>query len=256
MTALDHNTMFAWRKTSFGRIRKVPVTEAERWQELAKPYGARKGRDWTHEELDHLVTLLDQGHDYDAIARRLGRTRTAIQVKVKRARCTMTGRPTVLTAREVAALLGKGCSKSVTRWISDGWLTARGAVCNGRRIWRICWDDLMAFLQDARYWPAWDPARISDADLRQELTALRADAGRWLSQTEIAARYCVTVAAVGQWIQKGWLRAVRYGNHLVNERDLDGWVPPCERSKAGIPKAMGRRVEGHRAIVAYERRAA
>lgn len=263
MTALDHNTMFAWRSTSFGRIRKVPPFEAECWGELER-YAVyprnRRRRDWTHDEVSHLVTLLDQGLDYDAIARRLGRTRTAIQVKVKRARCAMTRRPTVLTAREVAALLGKGCAKSVTRWIADGHLKARAAICNGRRIWRICWDDLMTFLHNPAHWCCWDAARITDAELRQELLDLRTEDGRRLTQGEVAARYHVGRDAVQQWLDKGFLPFVHSGggkgNRMIRERDLIGWVAPCERSKAGIPKAMGRKIVGTATIVAYERRAA
>lgn len=261
MRTLDHNTMFAWRRTSFGRMRKVPPLEGARWPDYRRrPIMTARRRDWTYEEVDHLVTLLDAGHDYDHIAHRLGRTRTAIIIKTKRLNCKMTRRPTVLTAREVARVLGKGCSKAVVRWVADGRLRARASVCNGRRIWRVCWDDLMAFLRDPSHWCCWDAARITDPDLRQELLALRAGDGPWLTQGEVAARYHVGRETVGQWLDKGFLPFVHSGggkgNRMIRERDLAGWVAPCERSKAGIPKAMGRRVVGSAAIVGYERRAA
>lgn len=263
MTTLDHKTMFAWRTASFGRIRKVPPSEAERWRELdryARYPRARANRDWTHEEIDRLVALLDKGYGYDAIARKLGRSRTAIVVKTKRLRCKMTRRPTVLTAREVARLLGKGCSKSVVAWVKAGYLQARAVVCNGRRIWRICWDDLMTFLHNPVFWCCWDAARISDPDLRTELLALRATDGRYLTQREVAAQFHVGVETVGQWLDKGFLPYIHSGagkgNRMIRERDIDGWVPPCERLKAGIPKGMGRRVVGRTEIVAYEREAA
>lgn len=263
MTTLDYNTQFAWRKASFGRIRKVPPVEAARWRELDR-YAVhprnRRNRDWTHDEISHLVTLLDQGLDYDTIARRLGRTRIAILIKTKRLGCNMTKRPTVLTARAVAQLLGKGCAKSVTRWIADGLLTARASVCNGRRIWRVTWDDLMTFLHDPAHWCCWDAARITDTELRQELLALRADDGPWLTQGEVAARYHVGREAVQQWLDKGFLPFVHSGggkgNRMIRERDLVGWVAPCQRSRKGIPLGMGRRVVGGVAIVSYERRAA
>lgn len=255
--ALDHKTQFAWRPTSFGQIRKVPATEAQHWGELGRykvyPRQRTRGDDWTHEEISRLVAFLDQGYDYDACAQKLGRTPGAIRVKVKRLRCPMSKRPTVLTARAVAQLLGKGCVKSVVRWIERGTLKGH----NAGRFWRVCWDDLMLFLCDERSWPMWDAARITDSDLRAEMLALRAHEGAYLTQAEVARRYHVGVGAVVQWLDKGWLPFVHSGggrgNRMIRERDLEGWVPPCERSKAGIPKRMGRRVVGNAAIVGYQR---
>lgn len=246
----DRTTMFAWRATDFGRLRKVPPFEAARWRHQRRRIATARRRDWTREEIDRLVDLLDAGLGYDAIAARLGRTPTAIRIKVTRLDCRMLRRSTVLTARDVARLLGKGCSKSVTRWIALGWLTASASECNGTRIWRIRWDDLMMFLRTRRTWPAWEVDRVTDPDLRAELQALRADDGPWLTPGEVARRLGVTDSAVSQWVRKGFIPAVRYGNWHINARDLEGFVPPCERSKAGIPRGMGRRVVGKTAIEA------
>jgi Holliday junction resolvasome RuvABC endonuclease subunit len=101
---VDRNTQFACRPAPFGSIRKVPAIEARRWRNTRARINSALRRDWTHEEVDRLVTMLDAGHDYDYCARQLRRTRTAIVVKTKRIRCKMLRRPTVLTAREVAAL--------------------------------------------------------------------------------------------------------------------------------------------------------
>ena len=251
MKTIDQKTQFAWRQTSFGSIRTVPAFEGARWPAYQRrSIQTHRRRDWTHEEVDRLVTMLDAGHDYNHCARQLRRTRTAIVVKTNRLRRKMTKRPTVLTARETARLIGKKCAKSVVWWIDAGWLKARAADCQGRRIWRICWDDLMTFLHNDQYWMAWSADRITDADLRAEMLALRATKPRWLTQTEVAQRYSVTVEAVGQWIAKGFLPAARYGNHYIREDALLGWVPPCARSKAGIPKTMGRAVVGANMIVA------
>lgn len=258
---LDHKTQFAWRAAPFGRARKVPHAEARRWRELGTyAVHPRRGarNDWTHEEISRLVTLLDQGHGYDECAARLGRTRSAIWIKVKRLRLALTKRPTVLTARDVARLLGKrGSEKAIARWIRSGLLKGRSVTTGTRCIWRVCYDDLMTFLRDERSWCLWDAARVTDDDVRAEMSALRAHEGRYLTQGEVAARYCVGVAAVGQWLDKGWLPYLHSGggkgNRMVRERDLASWVPPCERSKAGIPKRMGRRVVGNAAIVGYER---
>ncbi len=250
----DAKTQFATKHAPFGRIRKVPPFEGARWpmyQRTAIKTNLR--RDWTHEEVDRLVTMLDAGHDYDYCARQLRRTPTAIVVKAKRVRCRMLRRPTVLTAREVARLLGKGCAKSVVYWIGAGWLKAKAATSSARTIWRICWDDLMAFLQNENYWMAWNAERITDPDLRAEYRTLRATRPRWLTIGAVARRYHVISNTVGQWIEKGFLPAARYGNWYIREDTIDGWVPPCDRSRAGIPKGMGRAVVGKRAIVARVR---
>jgi helix-turn-helix protein len=250
MKSLDSKTQFARKPAPFGSIRKVPPFEGQRWPTYQRRAIQTNRRDWTHEDVDRLVTMLDAGHDYDHCARQLRRTRVAIVVKTKRLRCTMTKRPTVLTARDVARLIGKGCSKSVTWWIDAGWIKARAADMRGRRIWRVCWDDLIVFLRDPRYWMTWDAARITDPELRAEMLALRVDAPRWLTIGEVARRYCVISNTVWQWIEKGFLPAMRYGNWYIREDALLGWMPPCERSKAGIPKAMGRAVVGNSMIVA------
>jgi helix-turn-helix protein len=252
MKTIDQKTQFAWKPAPFGRIRKVPPFEGAKWpiyQRRAIKTNLR--RDWTHEDMDRLVSLLDAGFDYDYCARQLRRTRTAIVVKTKRMRCKMTTRPTVLTAREVSRLMGVPCAKTVVRWITQGWLKAKPAVSQGRKIWRVCWDDLMAFLEREEAWISWWPERITDADIRARAQALRQE--RLLTQGEVAARFHVGVETVGQWLDKGWLPFRRYGargNRMVPESALLGWIPPCQRSKAGIPKAMGRRVVGANAIIA------
>ena len=247
MRTIDQKTQFAPKRTSFGSIRKVPPFEGARWKNGRAPINSPLRRDWTHEDVDRLVAMLDNGRDYDYCARQLRRTRTAIIVKTKRLKCKMTNRPTVLTAREVARVLGVSCAKTVAGWIDQGWLKARRAG----RIWRITWDDLMAFLENPAGWISWEPERITDVDVREQARALRHD--RLLTQGEVAARYHVGVETVGQWLDKGWISAQRYGargNRMIPESALLGWVPPCERSKAGIPKRMGRAVVGARMIVA------
>ena len=231
----DARTMFAWKPAPFGSIRKAPNHEGQRWPRYQRrAHRTAKRRDWTHDEVEHLTTLLDAGHDYTTIGRRLGRTRVAVQIKVKRLHSAMTKRPTVLTAREVARLLGKGCAKSVVWWIEAGWLVGNARRTIGRterRIWAVQWGDLMTFLREPRFWMAWSPERITDADLRVEMTALRAGQPCWLTQGEVARRCHVSIEAVGQWITKGFLASQRYGNHYIWSADLDGWAPPCQRPR-------------------------
>jgi excisionase family DNA binding protein len=109
-------------------------------------------------------------------------------------------------------------------------------------------------MERPEHWMAWDAERVTGEALREWARELRRGKPRWLTPGEVAERYGVTFEAVGQWVAKGWIPATRYGNWWVSEADLEGWVVPCERSKAGIPKASGRRVEGKAAIVPAEPR--
>lgn len=213
-----------------------------------------KGRDWPKADEDRLIELLEQGHGYDELARRFKRTRVAIILKCRRLGIRVTTSLATLSARDVAKLVGKKCSKSVVYWIEQGWLPARNAGGAGHHaLWRGQWDDLTAFLEQREHWMAWDAEAVTDLPLREWAQELRAAAGgRWLSIGEVARRYCVDSRAVNQWIRRGWLSATRYGNWWVWSADLEGWVAPCERPRAGIPKGTGRRLEGGSGVVAAE----
>lgn len=189
-------------------------------------------RYWTARETDQLINLVEQGYGYAAIAKRLRRTETAVVQRAKRIGVQITTTNATLSALDVAAHLGIPCSKVVSGWIRRGWLKARGAGTPPRVLWRITWEDLTAFLENEAYWIAWRPDRIPDLALREWAQELRAKEERLLSQSDVARRYHVTVKAVGQWIDKGWLPAVRYGNRRVPASALDGFVPPCMRTAA------------------------
>lgn len=185
-------------------------------------------RPWMPKEIDQLQNLIDQGFSYDAIARKMGRTRDSIVVKSKRLHYRVLTTPESMTASEVANLLGVKCEKTVIRWIKFRWLRGMNAGTEQKPLWRIPVLSLYEFLEESRYWMAWHPDHVTEATLREYCQELRADKPRWLRQTEVAQRYHVDVGTVGQWIQKGYLPSARYGNHWVNEADLVGWVPPCE----------------------------
>lgn len=251
--AVDYKTVFAWKQTPFGRIRKVPRFEGERWQNHRSPSQSPLRRGWSMDEVDRMIDLFDAGLGYDAVAEKLGRSPVSVRVKAKRARCVMLRRVTVLSASDVAALIGKRCNKTVTWWITAGWLPATAATSGSKYIWRIRYDDLLMFLHNPDYWMAWDATRITDADLRAEMLALRATGPRWLTCGEIARRLHVGHAAVNDWIHQGLLPARRYGNWYVQEADLDGFVIPSARSRSGIPKWAKRLVVGKDQVIAGER---
>jgi excisionase family DNA binding protein len=180
---------------------------------------------WTPQELAKLDEMLQRGCSYARIARRLKRTVVSVQIKCKRLGWSMSNQSGLYTGREAADLLGLGCSKTVSDWITRGWLKATNCATPPRRIWRIADEDLWAFLERPEHWMAWHPERITDSDLRSWATEMRAGRPQWLTIGQVARRYHVATNTVGQWIHKGWLPAARYGNHWINEADLVDFHP-------------------------------
>ena len=184
-------------------------------------------RYWTRHEIDTLLTMIDQGRGYDAIARRLGRTREAVEIKAKRLGYRLLDERAALTCSAVQRMLGLRCPKTVARWITAYGLTARNAGTKRRPLWRIQHEDLMAWLEDRHHWMAYDPADVPRATFREHLTEIRQGQSRWLTPGDVAARYHVGSSTVQQWREKGWVPMTRYGNWWVWEADLEGFVPPC-----------------------------
>lgn len=195
-------------------------------------------RRWTAQDEWLLDDLLYLGLSYTRIARRLNRSRNAIILKCQRRGTLLTNIPTVLTCVQVAQLLGLSCSKIVAGWINRGWLKACNAAQVPRVIWRIQKLDLLDMLAQPSTWMAWSPESITDPELQQWATELRAGQSPWLSVGEVAKRYHVAATTVNQWIARGVLLAVRYGNWWVRSADLDHFIPPCERPRSARDEAF------------------
>lgn len=186
-------------------------------------------RPWTPLERDRLAQLIDEGYGYAEVARKLKRSVCSVQLQAKRQRCRLLHSQAVMTARQVADLLGLGCSKIVARWVQHCGLRARQSGPHRRGLWRIAWEDLTAWMARPETWMAWRPERIADLALREWAAEIRVDGPRWIAQTAVAARYQVSVKTVWSWIDKGWIVATKYGrgNWWVDARCLDTFVPPC-----------------------------
>ncbi|MBF8255100.1 MAG: hypothetical protein HW375_7 [Anaerolineales bacterium] len=188
-------------------------------------------RAWTSEQLHKLEDLLGLGLGDEEIGRRLGRSAIAVNSTRKR-RGLPSRRRSYNTCRNVAGRLGMGCSKTVAKWIKRGWLRARA----GQRVgmyhdWVISEDALLAFLEDPRYWMAWDVAKVTDSLLGVWVRELRTE--RWLSVGEVCERYFVSYQAVNTWIRRKHVRASRWGNWWIRDSDLEGFVAPCNRPRPG-----------------------
>jgi hypothetical protein len=194
-------------------------------------------RNWTDDDLDRLIALVDDGEGYDAIALELGRSREAVMLKAARIGHRVMTTAATLSARDVARLLGLGCSKTVARWIAEYGLFASDAGSAQKPLWRITWDDLVAWLERPDHWMMYDPARIADSLLRAHLRALRPTEPYWLTSEQVAQQFHVGHRTVAQWIAQGLLPATRYGNWWVCAADLRSFVPPYDRARPTAPPA-------------------
>lgn len=255
LTEAEQAQILAWSQAGIGpaeqarRLGRRP-TELVHYRStlraagLIPSLGKGPGRDWGQDEISQLIDLVDKGFSYAHIARRLGRTETAVILKAKRIGYRLLHTRAALTCREIGDLLGLGCQKTAAKWIGRYGLKARNGGTKQKPIWRVQWEDLCAWLEDPAHWMAYDPARCTSPPLREHLVEIRQGQPRWLTPGQVAQRYSVGWGTVKQWVEKGFLPATRYGNWWIRESDLNGWVPPCQRSKAGIPKTSGRRVVG------------
>jgi hypothetical protein len=170
---------------------------------------------WEGYNLLTLMRLLDEGHDYETIARRLGVSRTALAKQVTQRGLGRQSNPNLFSASDLERKFFKGITiERVAQWVAWGWLKAVTRRENNRTEYTITRDNLMAFLEDERSWLVWEPKNIRDKDIRQWATEMRASAGwRWLTLKETGERLNYTVAALGEWCRRGWFEtATLYNN--------------------------------------------
>jgi hypothetical protein len=202
---------------------------------------------WTPAEVAKLEELLSHGLSDAEIGQRLGRSDNAVNIARKRHGIPSRHKQ-LLTSRRVADRLGLGCSKKVAYWIKRGFLRGRRAAGAGRyRMWLVEEDALLAFMEDPRYWHMWTPERVKDSGEREWATEIRKE--RYLSTGEVGRRLGVVSNAVLSWIQRGCLPAKRWGNWMVKESDLEGFIPPYERSRLGGTAKRFTHDEDHRLLV-------
>jgi excisionase family DNA binding protein len=192
----------------------------------------RRRTTWTPERVFRLDELIRQGRSDAQIGRALGASANAVNLARKR-RHLPPRRVVILSARAVARQLGVGCAKTVVAWRARGWIRARrGQWVGANRMWYFTEEAVWDFVANPAAWHAWDPARIPEAALRELALAVRGGTA-YLTPGEVAERYFVSHMAVNDWIHRGVLPAVRWGNWRIREADLIGFVPPGQRDRHG-----------------------
>lgn len=210
------------------------MTETESQVTLTTPwdgYWRTKPRWWTTQRLFKLAGYLEAGYDDARIASRMGTTANAVQLARKRhgirSRTELTW-----SSRRVAELLGIACSKTVVHWITCGYMAGqRGQSRGPNRQWYVRYEEILSFLENPDTHHLWQPERITDSGLRAWATEIWT--GPFLTVGEVAERCFVGIGAVNNWIHKGDIPAVRNGNWLIRESDLDGFTPPNQRDRTG-----------------------
>lgn len=220
--------------------------------------------DWTEEDDLNLETWFREGKSRAVIARRLGRTETAVRVRLKRVAIRVgfslvQARP--WTMRQLALLMGVD-NKTVTVWCDQGglrftwgWRTPavgpEGPRAHRGRVRLISEQALTDWMEDPNTWHLWRVDRITDEGWREHAEGVRFDAD-WLTVGEVADMVGVAIHTVNQWIHKGLFdprgsgdgrwgprRTGNGGNWLINLDDLHGFVAPVDRPD---PDAMRTRM--------------
>lgn len=230
---LDDRTAFAWKRTSFGWIKKVPASEIHRWHESGTPITVKKRRAWTLDERERVSDLFEQGYTIDEVAAIIGRTRSAIICLPSNYRFNaMTKHVLVLSAEQAAAIMGmSGGGKAIVNWVRQGWLRGRVVPVRKQHHWRILYDDLEAMLYNRMTWMAWTPERITDDHLRAVAHQLRAGQPRWISAGDVSRRKHVHTNTTNMWRQRGEITGVRWmGRYWYWEPDIDSFVMRSKRT--------------------------
>ena len=232
---------------SCGREPSLPPRAAKPKIERLSRRGGKRGPNWTPAEESRLVALIDAHRPYTEIAALLGRTEMAIRDRCAKLHASHRGNG--YSGQRVARLLGIGCSKTVGWWCRQGWLRWHDVglrYCKGP-MHLIKHDDLVAFLEDERYWQVWQPERIVDAGLREWAQEMRAGV-RYLTTAEVGERLYMSHYRVNQLIRKGKMRAVKWGpNWMVREDWVEMPVLECQSTRrpfSGSELALIKRLWG------------
>ena len=177
---------------------------------------------WTDADVQRASELYLEGWPTVRIARKLGRSQTALYQALAASGLTvreLRSDPyaTVRSAHAVAVLFGVW-PQAVQRWLRKGWITARRNKSTSHSLLLITDDALLAFVETRDYWPYWSAERMTDPDWRDTaLDARERAGGRWLRAVEVQARFSISAAGLMRWVQAGKFPA---GSYVYHSRPL------------------------------------
>lgn len=184
-------------------------------------------RPWTEDEEARLELLLQNGASARRIAKKLGRTVSAIESHMAthgiRARAL---RRRVWSMAAVARLFDIS-EATVTTWIERKWLPA--AKNGSRQAGYVIGDGAIKRIISLRLtWPAWEPKQLRDAYWRAFAEHTRSQAGgRWLTTAEVAQQFGYSKHSKCYWRQTGKLKGVGMttydGRIYYWSADFAGW---------------------------------
>lgn len=197
-----------------------------------------KGKNWTQEDLQYLAKNYGILPD-EEICRQLERSPNALKIMGYRA-MRINHKTNIITAREVARVMGVACSKTVIEWIDRGWLKGQqtSVRCGHTSVWNFTKEDLETFVRSFPY--VLDRDKMLEGPYRAiALEEFARDP--WCSLQEACQKIGVSYnsAALPQYLKKGWLHPVKCprmsGNHwtwLFFKSDIDKFLANDPRRAA------------------------
>lgn len=190
----------------------------------------RINRRWSQAEIDYLTTNQGLISDED-ICRKLGRSVNALHVvRVRKVHAGM--KSNILTARQVAEMLGVSCAKTIIFWYSQGWLQGKRApYCQGKnRVWSFNNAGVEACLK-LRPWLV-DLTHIQDDHLR-EFVQKEYELDPWyLSEEANAILGLHNKYSIPRFVKQGLLQAEKkpkpggsyQWRYIIRKSELDRFI--------------------------------
>jgi len=202
------------------------------------------GRHWTDAERWELQCLAAQNLHISTIAKKLHRSRAAVQHQINELRIQRIHRNKhTYTVAQVSRILQVGTGR-IARWIENKLLPAnRIPMRNDKK--RRCYHridalDLYDFLAHPKHWHLYNLDNITDDWFRRDLVDVQRETPRWLYSDDLAARYIVTRHAVNNWCDLGKIPCELIMRvYVFDPKAIEKWVPPHQSRK---PYQYGSRI--------------
>lgn len=187
---------------------------------------------WSPEELEAVAEQYAGGKSVRAVARRSGRSATAIGLKLKRAhgsrRHFRDKARKVFTLRDLCRIFSLD-HRTIKQFWDREWLTGKKAS-RPREPWVFRAADIEHLLKCRESWIAWSPEQVTDPAWKQRALLVRhAATGHWVKLADWCRAHHYDVGTGNQWVAKGLLRTAKWQNHhYVWSAEMAAFTPPGE----------------------------